>query len=184
MSLTRLIGNDTVFATMGSAAFVVLHITAVHTSQQRLYTPVGPEVVAVFPAALEVFIIVGLCWRLGSLAGVAVIFTSYSLGLALASHAAVIPTTAGKLAVVAVVAPLMPTWRNWHPLSLLLGMVSLAMVVDTVVFAMTYGNLAVIPASLFIKSLFMVSAVTIFGARKPGGRRAGDPQPAADAAGR
>lgn len=165
--LIRLVNNDTLFATISSLGFVALHILAVQTSTTPIHTPVGGEVVAVFPAIAEIFIIVGLCWRLGSLAGIAVIFTSYALGLSLAAPESVIPTTAGKLAVVAVVAPLMPYWKGWHPISLLVGMCGLAMVVDTVVFAMTYGHLEVIPASLFIKLLYMIAAMCIFGARRP-----------------
>jgi hypothetical protein len=65
------------------------------------------------------------------------------------------------------VAPLMPRWRDWHPMSLLFGMCGLAMVVDTAAFAATYGHLEVIPASLFVKGLFMVAAGVIFGARRP-----------------
>jgi len=167
LTLHRIVGNDTVFAAAASAAFVLLHILAVQTSTTPIHTLAGDEVVGVFPAIAEIFIIVGLCWRLGSLAGVAVIFTSYSLGLALAAPQTVIPTTAGKLAVVAVVAPLMPHWRGWHPMSLLFGMCGLAMVTDTVVFAMTWGRLDVVPASLFIKSLYLVAAGIIFGARRP-----------------
>ena len=167
MTLHKVVGNDTVFAGVGSFGFVMLHILAVQTSTTPIKTIVGSEVVAVFPAIAEIFIIVGLCWRLGSLAGIAVIFTSYAFGLSLAAPESVIPTTAGKLAVVAVVAPLMPYWRNWHPMSLLFGMCGLAMVVDTVVFAMTYGHLEVIAASLFIKMLYMIAAGVIFGARRP-----------------
>lgn len=174
MKLTDVVNNDTVFATVASAGFVMLHVLAVETATIPVHTPVGNEVVAVFPAIAEIFIVVGLCWRLGSLAGVAVIFTSYALGLSLAAPQAVIPTTAGKLAVVALVAPLMPHWRHWHPMSLLFGMCGLAMVTDTVVFAMTYGHLEVIPASLFIKSLYMIAAGVIFGARRPRDRRRRD----------
>jgi hypothetical protein len=165
--LLGLVNNDTIFATFSSAAFVSLHLLAVQTATTPIHTPVGSEVVAVFPASLEIFLIVGLCWRLGSLAGIAVIFTSYALGLSLAAPQAVIPTTAGKLAVVALVAPLMPSWRSWHPMSLLVGMCGLAMITDTVVFAMTYQHLEVIPASLFVKLMFMISAICIFGARRP-----------------
>jgi hypothetical protein len=174
LTLHRIIGNDTVFAAAGAAAFVLLHILAVQTAPIPIHTLAGDEVVAIFPAIAEIFIIVGLCWRLGSLAGVAVIFTSYALGMALAAPEHVIPTTAGKLAVVALVAPLMPRWRHWHPMSLLFGMCGLAMVTDSVVFAMTYGHLEVIPASLFVKGLFMVAAGVIFGARRPRDRRRRD----------
>lgn len=174
VTLHGLIGNDTLFAAVAAAAFVALHVLAVQTATIPIQTVAGPEVVAVFPAIAEIFIIVGLCWRLGSLAGVAVVFTSYALGLALAAPGAVLPTTAGKLAVVATVAPLMPRWRLWHPMTLLFGMCGLAMAVDTVVFAMSYGHLEVIPASLFVKGLFMAAAGVIFGARRPRDRRRRD----------
>jgi hypothetical protein len=169
LTLHKLIGNDTLFAAAASATFVMLHVLAVQTSSLSISTFVGPEVVGIFPAIAEVFIIVGLCWRLGSLAGIAVIFTSYALGLALAAPGDVIPTTVSKLAVVAFVAPLMPHWRHWHPMSLLIGMCGLAMAIETFAFAATYGHLELIPASLFIKALFMIAAVVIFGARRPRG---------------
>lgn len=168
LTLHGIVGNDTIFAGFASAAFVALHIGAVKTSTIIFPTPLGPSVVGIFPAIAEIFIIVGVCWRLGSLAGVAVVGTSYALGLSLAAPQTVLATTVSKLAVVGVVAPLMPHWRKWHPMALLFGMCGLAMVVEAVAFAVTYGDWRILLPSLYIKALYMVAAGVIFGARRPG----------------